>query len=464
MAGPKHLVLDRLQALLARERTHPSLPRSRSVTEGKSHRAQYVAAINWLHRYAPEQTWQKVALVRGELEAFHHLCHVADWISAHQLAFAPISDTDTEELHAQLFTWGYYREQQQLYTNLLHRLDGEVDLVCLNGLGSLFDVLGDTLRSLEYHQQSLELAQTLGKAEAEATALGNLGNAYLSLGQPQRSLHYYQQHLEKAQTAGNRRSAGIALGNLGNVYRILGDYDRAIDCIRQRLEIAREVQDRRGEGDAYGNLGSVYVLQGRLEEALLLQQQTIAIAQDIGNRLGEGRAYGNLGLVYQARGDQAQAIECFQKTLELASAIEDLEGQRLAVLQLGTLSQQVNRYEEAIRYQQQALGFVADWVQAGSLMLNLGTACREMGRRAEAIAWYEKLTALANQMNDDAPEKPSFLMMGYYCLAIVYHQLGRWMDAIAACDQALILANGSLAPLAEKIEKFRQQVLSEQIR
>ena len=456
MASTKQLVLDQLQALLARERTQPSLPRS--------HRAQYVATINWLHRYAPKQILEKVDLVRGELEAFHHLCHVADWASAHQLAFAPISEAGTEELHERLFNWGYYREQQELYANLLHRLDEEVDLVCLNGLGSLHDVLGNASQSLEYHQQSLELAHAPGNAEAEATALGNLGHAYLSLGQPQRSLHYYQQHLAMAQAAGNLRSAGIALGNLGNVHRILEDYDRAIHCIQRRLEIAREVQDRRGEGDAYGNLGSVYVLQERLEEALLLQQQAIAIAQDIGNRLGECRAYGNLGLVYQATGDKVQAIECFQKTLELASAIEDLEGQRLAVLQLGKLSQQTNRYEEAIRYQQQALGFVTDLVQAGSLMLNLGTACREMGRRAEAIAWYEKLIVMANQMDNDAPEKPSFLMMGHYCLASVYHQLGRWMDAIAACDQALLLAKGSLAPLADKIEKFRQQVLSEQVR
>lgn len=81
MASPKHLVLEQLQALLARERTQPSLPRS--------HRAQYVAAINWLHRYAPEQILENADRVRGELEAFHHLCRVADWTSAHQLAFAP---------------------------------------------------------------------------------------------------------------------------------------------------------------------------------------------------------------------------------------------------------------------------------------------------------------------------------------------------------------------------------------
>ncbi|MBE7385861.1 MAG: tetratricopeptide repeat protein [Leptolyngbya sp. SIO1E4] len=409
MVNHKQRILDTLKARLVHEKSQPSLKRSQ--------RAQYVAAINWLCRYAPKQSLKNIDQVKGELEAFYHLCAVSDWTCAHQLVFAPTTDSETEELHERLFNWGYYREQQQLYTSLLHKIDREVDLVCLNGLGSLHDVLGDALQALNYHQQSLALAQTVGNAQAEATALGNLGNAYLSLGHPERSLKLYQQHLEKARIAGNRRSVGIALGNLGNVYRILEDYERAIDCIQQRLAVAREVRDRHGEGDAYGNLGSVYALQGRLEEALLLQQQAIAIAQEIGNRLGECRAYGNLGLVHQAFGDQIRAIECFKSTLKIARAIEDQEGQRLAILQLGTLCQQLDRYEAAIEYQQQALGWVSDPIRTGSLMLNLGTAYRELGQISEAIALYKKLVAMAGQMSNDTLEQRSFKMLGYYCLA-----------------------------------------------
>uniref|UniRef100_UPI0031FE3149 tetratricopeptide repeat protein n=1 Tax=Sphaerothrix gracilis TaxID=3151835 RepID=UPI0031FE3149 len=131
--------------------------------------------------------------MRGELEAFYHLCAVSDWANAHPLAFSPVNDSETEELHERLFNWGYYREQRQLYASLLHKIDCEVDLVCLNGLGSLHDALGDAWQALDYYQRSLELAQRLDVLEAEATSLGNLGNAYLSFGLPERSLDFYQQ-------------------------------------------------------------------------------------------------------------------------------------------------------------------------------------------------------------------------------------------------------------------------------
>lgn len=451
MASLKQLVLNDLQKTLAKEKTQPSLK--------PFQRAQVMAAVNWLYRYIPEQPSENLDQVRGNLEAFHHLCNISDWTNAHRIAFAQAEDLGAEELHEQLFNWGHYREQQQIYERLLYRLDCQVDLICLNGLGSLHDVLGNVFQSLDYHQQSLELARKLGNAEAEATALGNLGNAYLSLRQPQRSLDFYHQHLEKARAVGNIRSVGVALGNLGNVYRILEDYDRAIAHIQQRLEIAQTLQDRRGEGDAYGNLGSVYVLQGRLAEALALQQKAIAIAHDIGNRLGEGRAYGNMALVYLALGDEAKAVECFQSALHIARTIEDRESEHIAILQLGALCQQLNRYKDAIGYQQQALDFVSDPVRAGSLMLNLGTAYREIGNRVEAIAWYEKLITMASGMSEDVSERSSFLMMGHYCLAFTYWQMGQWMKAIAACDEVLISTDPMMAPLMQKIEGLRQQVL-----
>ena len=131
----------------------------------------------------------------------------------------------------------------------------------------------------------------------------------------------------------------------------------------------------------------------------------------------------------------------------------------MAILQLGDLCQQTNRYKDAICYQQTALGFVTDPVRIGSLMLNLGTANRELGERLKAIAWYEKLIETASRMSEDFPERHNFLMMSHYCLAFTYWQMGQWMKAIAACDQALILTDTITAPLAEKIEELRHQVL-----
>lgn len=283
--------------------------------------AEYHAARNWLRRYRPGEIQDNLTRVKGYLEAFYHLCEVADWASAHQVAFAQVEGDDSQELHELLFIWGYYCEQRQLHDGLLHRVDPDVDLVCLSSLGSLHDVRGDYHQAIKYHQQALNLAVEVGSPQAKGTALGNLGNAYLSLGEPQQAIDYYQQHLVIAQAMGNRQSMGIALGNLGNAYRIVEAYNQAIDCIQQRIEIAETIGDRRGEGDGYSNLGSVYLLQGRREEAIAVLQKAIAIAQAIGHRLGACRAHGNLGLVFAAVPDEIRAIECFEQALTLATAI-----------------------------------------------------------------------------------------------------------------------------------------------
>ncbi|NEQ34496.1 MAG: hypothetical protein F6K04_26555, partial [Leptolyngbya sp. SIO4C5] len=70
MSSHKQQVLISLKAVLVQEKEQSSLKRSQ--------RSQYIAAINWLQRYSPKHSSEKIDLVRGELEAFYHLCAVSD--------------------------------------------------------------------------------------------------------------------------------------------------------------------------------------------------------------------------------------------------------------------------------------------------------------------------------------------------------------------------------------------------
>lgn len=124
----------------------------------------------------------------------------------------PVAGNGEEALHRLLFGWGYYPAQKTLYEALLHNVSSEIDLLCVSGLGSLYDVLEDYVKAIAYHRQALELAKQLGSVAAEGTALGGLGNAYLSLGEHERAIAHYQQHLFSAGTGGGAGHRGAGCG------------------------------------------------------------------------------------------------------------------------------------------------------------------------------------------------------------------------------------------------------------
>ena len=412
--------------------------------------AEYRAARNWLRRYRPKGNATNLEKVKGQLEAFAHLCNVAEWESARQIAFSPVEADRSEELHELLFVWGCYEAQRQLYQGLRSHLDAAVDLVCLSGLGSLHDVSGQYALAVDCHQKALTAAIELGSEAALSSALGGLGNAYLSMGEMERATASYQEQLAVAQAANDCRSIGIALGNLGNAHRIAEDYGSAYRYATQRIELARQVTDQRGEGDGLCNLGSLYYVQGQLEKAVGVLWQSVKIGDRIGHRLGVSRAYGNLGLVYVALEQKRRAVECFEKSLALAVELGDREGKRLVIVQLGALYQQLSDYERAIDYQRQAVAFVEDPVRVAALLLNLGTACREVGRLAEAAEFYRELVVAASILTEDGSEKRLMQMMGLYCLALVLQAQGNLREAFRTCRAALNLSHESVAPLIDK--------------
>ena len=420
--------------------------------------AEYRAARNWLRRYRPRGDATNLEKVKGQLEAFAHLCNVEDWESAGQIAFAPVETDCSEELHELLFVWGYYEAQRQLYQALQSHLDAAVDLVCLSGLGSLYDVSGQYKLAVDAHQKALTAAAELGSEAALSSALGGLGNAYLSMGEVGQAISSYQKQLALAQVGDNHRSVGTALGNLGNAHRIAENYELAYSYVTKRIESAQNVADPRGEGDGLCNLGSLYYVQGQLEKAVDVLWQSAKIGDRIGHRLGVSRAYGNLGLVYVALEQKLQAVECFEKSLALAVALNDREGKRLVILQLGALCQQLSDYERAIDYQRQALAFVKDPVRVAALLLNLGTACRQMGRLSEAAEFYRQLVVAASLLAEDEPEKRLMQMMGLYCLALVLQAQGNLPEAFRTCRAALDLSHESVAPLIDKCLALQREL------
>src|SRR4028118_885317 len=119
-------------------------------------RTQYRAVINWLTKYKPATDASNLDQVRGYLEAFHHLCEVEAWNQALKILVINITYPENEQLHNQLFTWGYYRNLLELYKKFLEHLANihpYYQTIFLYGMGKVYYAQGYLEKAIEYYQQ-----------------------------------------------------------------------------------------------------------------------------------------------------------------------------------------------------------------------------------------------------------------------------------------------------------------------
>ena len=313
------------------------------------------AARLWLQEYEADAEAENLVKVRGYLEAFYHYCEIEAWEDARDILMIKMDTPTQDELHNQLFTWGLYRQQVELYSQLLNKLDEHWQGICLTGLGNAYYRLGYYNQAIKYHQQRLTIAQEIGNRQGEGAALGNLGLAYHSLGDYNQAINYHQQNLTIAQEIGYRNGEGSSLGNLGNAYYSLGDYDQAINYHQQSLTIFQQIGNRYGEGCVLGSLGNAYYRLGDYDQAINYHQQSLTIAQEIGDRNGEGNALGNLGLAYNSLGDYDQAINYHQQSLTIKQQIGNRNGEATAFYNLALANQELDNLKLAKEQCQQAL-------------------------------------------------------------------------------------------------------------
>ncbi len=358
--------------------------------------AHYIAVENWLTEYKPKPNATNLEKVRGSLEAFHHLCEVEAWETASKILFLEPNLPNTKELHKQLGTWGYYREQVELYSRLLNKSNPELDCILLRGLGWGYCYLGKPNLAITYHQQLLDIACKTHNRKAEVQARRGLGRVYSwFIGQNSTALQYHQQQLEIAREIGDPEEEGYALDELAHVYCGLQQYHNCIKYAQQGLIIAREIGNQEMEIEISSGIGSTYIFMGQHHKAIppLLQaldvskknnnrrqewstlyhlytcycslgqyqvaieygDKALEIVREIGDKCGEGRTLGFLAIAYSLSGQYDLAIRYFQSDLTLNSQIGHQQREGFNLVNLAYCYGCLKQHEEAISYSQEAM-------------------------------------------------------------------------------------------------------------
>ncbi|WP_017659148.1 tetratricopeptide repeat protein [Baaleninema simplex] len=312
------------------------------------------AIVDYQSRVKLRGDWESLDDVSEYLEIFYHYCQ----LGAYESAFDTLRDGD--DVNRFLDLRGYNSTRMELYSQLVENWP-EVDRqnwkfgAALTSLGNAYYSLGQFQRSIEFHQQYLDISREIGYRQGEANSLGNLGNAYYSLGQFQRSIEFHQQSLDISREIGYRQGEAISLGNLGAAYYSLGQFQRSIEFHQQYLDISREIGYRQGEAISLGNLGAAYYSLGQFQRSIEFHQQQLVISREIGDRQGEAISLGSLGAAYYSLGQFQRSIEFHQQSLDIKREIGDRQGEANSLGSLGNAYYSLGQFQRSIEFYQQSL-------------------------------------------------------------------------------------------------------------
>lgn len=311
----------------------------------------------------PPENASNLQKINRYLQAFHHLCEVPEWRKAGQiLSFSPISIP----LHEQLRIWGYYRDEIELYQQLLGKVNSDQDIICLSGLGKAFYNLSEYDQSLIYYEKLLHLAKLINNRQAEALAMGGLGNINYINYNFDGAITYFQQQLDIANEIEDKEQKGYALQNLGYVFYFFGlnqgKYNfqqTGLHYLEAALEIAEQLNNQELESLSIDNITLIYLNRGQYNKSLIYLFRQLDICQKNNDQLRQAAILDNIGRCYTMTQQSDQAMKYYQTGLVAAREIGNKWEEANILNSLGVIyCHQLQQYQEAIFYFEQALNIL----------------------------------------------------------------------------------------------------------
>ncbi|XP_033099521.1 tetratricopeptide repeat protein 28-like [Anneissia japonica] len=281
--------------------------------------------------------------------------------------------------------------------------DQEGECRAHGNLGSAYFSTRNFKDALTHHRFQLVLAMKLKDRSVAALALSSLGHVYTSIGDYPNALSSHKQCVLLTQQLNDKQFEARESGAVGAVYLALGDFENALDCHQKHLEIAKTLENKSEEARAYSNLGSAYHFNREFSRAMQYHNQVLVIAKELQDRTIEARAYAGLGHASRCLGDYTRAKECHEQQLNIALSTKDKTMEGRACSNLGIINQQQNHFENALKLHKAHLTIASelnDRAAMGRAFGNMGNAYSSLGQFEQAVKYHKQELAISKEVND----------------------------------------------------------------
>jgi class 3 adenylate cyclase/predicted ATPase len=334
-------------------------------------------------------------------------------------------------------------------------------LGALEAMGDVYLLVGRYTRAIEQFQQAI--AHAMCTARHSADLWRKVASAHEQQGQYDKALKYLARgRLVLSEDEQDERSAEMArICDLSGWVRMRrGEMEIAIEECEQGLAIvsglARDETFLRDEANLYKTLGAIYVGLGDYAQAASVYRRSTDLYWIAGDLPGLARSYNNLAVTCWGRGDLAETRDYLQHSLEISQKIGDNHMLALLHNNLGAVSYRVDDVEQALEEYHAALSLrrrIGDSHGVGQTCNNIGEALVNLERYDEARRYLEQAAAAFEAIQSEA-ELPEV----YWLLAKV--ELAQ-KDVVSALEYAELARRTAATTGNPEFQGIAERVLAQ---
>ncbi len=204
--------------------------------------------------------------------------------------------------------------------------------------------------TLIYCSQAYELGTSLDLPTELSKPLSFVGLAYANKGDYKKSLQFHEQAIQVAQAQVDSVQLAYGYNNLGRMFFDGGDMVRAYDNFIHAKNIFERLKDKSGLAYVFRSLANVYKFQKDFPNAIEMSAKALQLRKELGDKRVIISSLLELGLIYQAQGNTDLALVKFDEANKLAQQIRDKV--TVAELQMGEaeIFFEIKDYKKAKEY------------------------------------------------------------------------------------------------------------------
>lgn len=279
-------------------------------------------------------------------------------------------------------------------------------------LGDRYFNVHDYEEAAKHYKMMLESSRKLGiyrNLSMESAVNRKIANCYEMSGDYGNALLHVREAMKLDSADNNLHGRIEDYRHEGKILIYMGSYQRGIKAVERSLELSEGMEqslknvNRLVIADNNLVLGQLYSVMGRMDRALEHTGKALSIFRQAGGREGEMEALLTMGTIYTDLGDLVAARIFTDQSARIAVSLKMGNSRQNQLL--SSISLSLGRYEDALRYQDDALNEALKYRITGQVIwanIGMGDIYRELGDPVKAEKYYSAARAIKDTANFSA--------------------------------------------------------------
>jgi two-component system, NarL family, sensor kinase len=270
----------------------------------------------------------------------------------------------------------------------------------------------ETVKSLDYYRQALELGLKIKNKHLILSALGDLGIGNMESNHLDTAIGYFNQGLQVAISLRDTNRMAVMHSNMGNAYRYKKDRVQSLENFQEAIDLLEKKNDSLRLPAVYQNISIFLSENNNYPESITYSNKAYLMASAQGDDYTSCNALISMSDAWSSLGNPGKQYDLLQKALVLSKQTQDLEEACTIYDNLGSYFIEKKDYSKALQEFRFSYGYAAQ-------MGNHFHLCEAATRMAEvykqrnqldsALSYAKKAEGLANEIGSRSDLKEIYL-------------------------------------------------------